>query len=170
MKKRHSYFSVVLIILLFIPVIPILAQEQENTTFIITRHAERLDDSDDSSLSDIGKERAVRLADHLERAEITAIYSTPYKRTEETVTVLTGNKNLEIGFFDSFDEETLTHLFETYIGGTIVVAGHSNTVPHIVNILIGEERFEDFDTSDYDNLFIITLDEMGDGKMVHLVY
>jgi hypothetical protein len=49
--------------------------------------------------------------------------------------------------------------------GTVVICGHSNTIPALANILIGKEQYKTFDDSDYGNLLIIK-----DGTVTHLRY
>ncbi|MCW3087421.1 MAG: phosphoglycerate mutase, partial [Sediminibacterium sp.] len=46
-------------------------------------------------------------------------------------------------------------------GKTIIVAGHSNTTPALVNLLIKENRYPNLDDSVYNKLWIVTVK---DGK------
>ena len=39
----------------------------------------------------------------------------------------------------------------------MLIVGHSNTIPQLVNKLIGEEKFEDMDDSDNSTLFKVTI-------------
>lgn len=146
-------------------------QAQELTTFILVRHAEKADDgTKDPALSAEGTERAKKLAEHLIDTDITAIYSTPYKRTKSTVTNIAAQKDLDIQEYDPFGSETLANILKEDHGGIILIAGHSNTTPNLVNRLIGKEQFTQLDESEYDHIFIVTLTEIGKGKLVHLSY
>lgn len=146
-------------------------QAQELTTFILVRHAETDDDgTKDPALSIEGEERARRLIKHLSNTGITAIYSTPYKRTISTVTNIAAQKELDIQKYDPFDAETLANILKEQLGGTILIAGHSNTTPNLVNKLIGTEQFAQLDESEYEHIFIVTLTDIGKGKLVHLTY
>ena len=49
----------------------------------------------------------------------------------------------------------------------MLIAGHSNTTPQLVNQLIGEDRFEDMDDSDNSTLFKVTID--GPDKKVETI-
>ena len=145
--------------------------EVEETTFILVRHAEKADDgTDDPPLNEIGKERALALTEHLKETGITAIYSTDYKRTRQTVQQIADQRELEIKSYDPFAENTLDQMFENEAGGIVLISGHSNTTPLLVNRLIGEERYQQFDDSDYDNLFIVVAEEKGDGTVVRLTF
>ncbi|MGK7371439.1 MAG: SixA phosphatase family protein [Candidatus Halalkalibacterium sp. M3_1C_030] len=147
------------------------AQAQELTTFILVRHAEKVDDgTKDPAISEEGKLRAQRLADHLENTSLTAIYSTPYRRTQSTVRAIAGTHNLEIQAYDPFADNMLNKMLESNRGGIILISGHSNTTPHLVNRLIGKEKLDQLEESDYDNLFIVTVTEIGKGKLVRLTY
>lgn len=147
------------------------AQAQELTTFILVRHAEKVDDgTKDPVLSNEGKLRAKRLAAHLNNTSLTAIYSTPYYRTRSTVKNIAESHNLVIQAYEPFSEEVLDSMLESNRGGIILISGHSNTTPHLVNRLIGKEKIEQLDESDYDNLFIVTVTEIGKGKLVRLTY
>src|SRR5882762_5377478 len=67
------------------------------TTIILVRHAEKGDDgTKDPELTDAGKQRAESLAKLLSKAKVDAIYSTAFKRTQNTVTPLAQQKGLTI--------------------------------------------------------------------------
>jgi 2,3-bisphosphoglycerate-dependent phosphoglycerate mutase len=52
----------------------------------------------------------------------------------------------------------------------VVVLGHSNTVPLLLNILTGTDDFSNLPETQYDNLFIVSVFEKGRSKVVHLKY
>ena len=55
-------------------------------------------------------------------------------------------------------------------GGTIVICGHSNTTPAIVNYLTGhKDEFKTFDDTDYRNVVIVSRYD-GEGKVTWLRY
>jgi len=147
------------------------AQAQELTTFILVRHAEKADDgTKDPALSEEGKSRAQRLAAHLNSTDLTAIYATPYLRTRSTVEGIAESHGLQILEYEPFAGDLMNRMLTKHNGGKILIAGHSNTTPHLVNTLIGNERYSQLDESDYDNLFVVTLSEIGKGKLLHLLY
>ncbi|MEQ9468611.1 MAG: phosphoglycerate mutase family protein [Ekhidna sp.] len=149
-----------------------LAFAQDQTTFILVRHAEKADDGTrNPPLNEDGKVRANDLASLLANQEITGLYSTPFKRTEETLQPIAEAKDLEIMTYDPLaKDEWLKALADKHSGGTVVISGHSNTIPGLANALLGEETFEQFDESDYTNLIIIVTDEVGKGKLVRLKF
>jgi len=145
---------------------------QELTTFILVRHAEKADDgTKDPELTSPGISRAENLYALLNKAEISAIYSTDYKRTKLTVVPLAESKSLTIQSYDWSDPEAmLSKMLVDYSGGTVVISGHSNTTPVLANLLLGEEKFSQFPDDEYGNLIIITTSSLGQGKLMHLSY
>jgi 2,3-bisphosphoglycerate-dependent phosphoglycerate mutase len=150
----------------------IQAQSPTITTVILVRHAEKgTDDPKDPELSEAGKQRAQQLVQVLKETKVDAIYTTSYKRTRNTVAPLAEAKGLSVNTYDPSKLEELDQLLQKFAGGTIVVAGHSNTVPGFANYLTGKTEFQNFDDSDYDNLLIVTVLERGKAaKAVWLTY
>lgn len=159
-----------LFVFAFIAFLTLSASAQDATTFILVRHAEKASDgTNDPGLSQPGLERANELAALLVKQSIHALYSTPYKRTKATLTPIARDKNLEINSYDPYDgKKLLADVLGKYAGGTVVISGHSNTIPGLANELLGKEVFSQFEESDYSNLILIVADEMGKGKLIHL--
>lgn len=164
-------FPFLLLLLLFSAIPDANLQAQETTTFILVRHTEKVDDgTKDPALSEEGRQRAQKLAEHLWETNITAIYSTDYKRTRNTVKKIAKQKELVIEKHDPFQSDALTTIMEKHGGGIILISGHSNTTPHLINLLIGEDKYPQLDESEYDNLYIVTVTEIGKGQVIHLNY
>lgn len=151
-------------------VIIVLAQDQ--TTFILVRHAEKADDGTrNPPLNDEGQARADNLAEMLSNQNIDGLYSTPFKRTMETLQPIADQLELEVMNYDPFAKgEWLEEIAEKHAGGTVVISGHSNTIPALANTLLGSETFSQFDEGDYSNLIIIVTNEVGKGKLVRLKF
>ncbi|MEP0985320.1 phosphoglycerate mutase family protein [Ekhidna sp.] len=156
--------------LLFAFAIIVFAQDQ--TTFILVRHAEKANDGTrNPPLNEEGKTRSANLAEMLANQEVTALYSTPFKRTQETLQPIAEMKNLEVQDYDPYAKgEWLATLAKKNPGGTVVISGHSNTIPTLANALLGNETFSQFDESDYSNLIIIVTNEVGKGTLVRLKF
>lgn len=143
----------------------ILVSAQENvlTTFILVRHAEKegqnamTSSNKDPKLSVEGLKRAEKLVTLFSKAEIAAIYSTPFIRTKSTVEPLARSKSLPILEYEPNKLELIDKMSVDHIGKTIVVCGHSNTIPKIANHLTKSGKFKDFDDSDYSNILIVTI-------------
>lgn len=156
--------------LLIILVSTVFSQVQ--TTFVLVRHSEKADDgTKNPPLNEQGKERSQNLADLLNNQEITALYSTPFKRTQETLQPIAELKNVEVQSYDPFAKASwLSSLISKHEGGTVVISGHSNTIPNLANALLGKETFSQFDESDYSNLIMITTEKVGSGTLIWLKF
>jgi broad specificity phosphatase PhoE len=142
----------------FSPLESIFAQANEVTTFILVRHAEKADDgTQNPPLTDEGYKRAANLVFMLDRQDIDLIYSTDTFRTMQTVEPLAENKKMEIAHYNSRElSEFIMMLKADHTGQTIVICGHSNTLPETANLILGTTYFtENFDESDYENLLLI---------------
>ena len=130
--------------------------EHANTKMILVRHAEKSnDDPKDPSLSDKGKQRAKLLAQLFQDVNIDVFYATPYKRTVETISPLASKKGKEIQMYSATDKNQVLEIFESGKGASIVIAGHSNTIPPMVNLLIGEDKFLELDESEYGKIWVL---------------
>ncbi|MBX2970165.1 MAG: histidine phosphatase family protein [Cyclobacteriaceae bacterium] len=147
-----------------------LSAQDKLTTFILIRHAEKdmTQSTNDPDLSAEGKKRSERLAALLNEGEVNAIYSTPYKRTRQTVELLAKAKGLSINDYQVNKEEEIDRMITSHAGGTIVVSGHSNTIPWFANKLLGYEKYRPWEDGDYDNVLLITVTERG--KLAKLVW
>jgi broad specificity phosphatase PhoE len=139
------------------------------TTVILLRHAEKGVESDDPDLSPAGQKRAASLAELLKKTKIDVIYSTPYKRTRNTVKLLAEARGLTVVNFDASKMSDVDALLVKHKGGTIVLCGHSNTTPATLNYLAGnKDEYPAFKDSEYGNLIIVSLVERGNAKVVWL--
>jgi 2,3-bisphosphoglycerate-dependent phosphoglycerate mutase len=141
------------------------------TTFIFIRHAEKVNDgTKDPELSVDGKERAGRLSSMLSNQKIDAVYSTNFKRTRMTVDLLATDHNLTVKTYESLDAAQLSELGARYQGGTVVICGHSNTTPAMVNKLLGSDQLKQWDDSDYGNFVIVTMSPSAEKSLMMLRY
>lgn len=152
--------------------LPLVAcqSDKQPTTLIIVRHAEKITTGDDPGLTSVGQDRADRLAQLLERQPVAAVYSTPYNRTRLTGAPTAMANDMEVIEYDPSDAEGfLSEVLNKHSGETILITGHSNTVPAMVNLLTGSS-LDNFEDSDYGNLFVITGSQLGGCSSVNLFY
>lgn len=130
---------------------------ESNATFILVRHAEKAGSERDSPLTAEGMERAERLASLLTDMPLQAVYSTDFARTIATARPSASRRGLEVDLYEAGNIDSLgTALMRHHKSGAVLISGHSNTTPALVNRLIGEERYRKIDESDYSQLFIVT--------------
>jgi broad specificity phosphatase PhoE len=141
-------------------VIPAAAQAQR--LVFVVRHAERADAGSgtaatmgaDPLLSAPGEARAAKLASMLADSGIKAIFSTEYKRTQDTAKPLAAKLGLTVQSLPAADTGGLVAKIKGgHAGDVVLVVGHSNTVPAILKAFGGPEVT--IGDNEYDNLFII---------------
>jgi len=161
-KKTLLFLIVILGIFIFSSENWIEAEQKEITTIILVRHAEKvMDGSLDAELTAQGKARAAELAYLLQHVELTAVYSTPFKRTRSTAHPTAQDKDLQIKLYNPSSKEFLTQVLKNHTGERVLIVGHSNTIPAMANELSGQDVYSDLDDSIYDNLFIVSVPEKG---------
>jgi len=147
----------------------VLSNETPLTLFVV-RHAEK-QEGDDPSLTDIGKQRANDLAHLLEKVPIDAIYSSNYKRTQETAMPTASQKNISI---TTYDARQLSHvaadLLATQASKTVLLVGHSNTNPDLINVLTQTKNYPHLTEKQYDDIFLLRIHSLGDTEVLHLKY
>ena len=136
------------------------ANSDTPTVIYLVRHAEKQSEqsaqADDPDLTAAGFERAQQLARVLRDAKLTAIYSTDYKRTQKTAQPLVKLANLPLTSYDPRALQTLADKLKKSTGRVLVV-GHSNTTPELVELLGGNAGASIDEASEYDRLYILFL-------------
>lgn len=132
------------------------------TTFIVVRHAEKVDASRDPDLSPAGHARARALAARLDGRDLVAIYATEFKRTGQTVAPTAAAHALPVTAYPSAQPaaEFAAALKAAHPRGVVLIAGHSNTVPGIVAALCNCQTAPMQD-HEYDRLSSIEIDASG---------
>ena len=132
--------------------------QTNSTNYYFIRHAEKVDSSKNPDLSEKGLERAQQWKTLFSEINFDAVYSTDYNRTLQTINpiVMENNKLLKLYNPKILDIEVFKK--ETF-GKTILVVGHSNTIPAMVNQIINEKKYSDIEENQFGNLYVITLVE-----------
>lgn len=129
---------------------------QETTTIYLIRHAEKADATPDTDLSEAGKTRAQKWKAYLSDKNIAAIYSTPYKRTTATAEPLATANKLVINNYNP-SEIDLKAIAEKNTGKSVLIVGHSNTIPKYINKLLRENKYPDIDENEFGYIYIVTV-------------
>lgn len=129
----------------------------ESRQIYLVRHAEKMKDVDNPPLSSEGVARAQSLSEVLRPEQIDAIHSTAYRRTEETAQPTAERLGLSIQPYDPRQLEQFAQTIKTALDGNLLVVGHSNTTPVLVNHLLGEDRYPQLDESQYGDLYVVSL-------------
>ncbi|RUO62087.1 SixA phosphatase family protein [Pseudidiomarina insulisalsae] len=121
-------------------------------TVYVVRHGEKAVAESNPPLNEKGQERARALAKLMAKVELQAVYSTPYRRTEQTVAPLAQAKGLNIQSYRAGEAEQLVRQLREQ-GENALVVGHSNTVPGLVRSLGGSS--EELTEQHYGDLFVL---------------
>jgi len=145
----------------------------QSTTVIVVRHAEKADDSADPVLSQAGAARAQALAAALEHAKVGAVLTTQFQRTRLTGQPTAEKHGLTVTVIPAANPmqahlDAIVAKVKANAGRTVLVVGHSNTVPLIVKALGGPDVGAIAD-SEYDHVFTVVMDG-ADVKMIRSKY
>lgn len=137
-------------------VVPRAAAAQPSLV-VLVRHGEKQPaPADDPSLSDAGVARARALDAALAQATPTTIVVSTRKRTVETAAVVqqrTGVTPTVIGLDAQHVKNAAAAVMQAT--GVVLVVGHSNTIPAIVNVLAGT-KLPDICDASYATMFLVT--------------
>ena len=124
------------------------------TSVYIVRHAEKdTINATNPPLTPAGMQRAQDLAAVLNNDHITKIYSTNFVRTLATVQPTADQQGVSVTLY-----HTIPELEETISFGNkknILIAGHSNTILEIAEMLGTDPVRQQIEDTDFDNLLIV---------------
>jgi broad specificity phosphatase PhoE len=136
--------------------------EAATLEFVVVRHAEKeADGTKDPALTAAGRERAQRLVQHVGEP-LVAAYATGFRRTQQTAAPTAAARGIAVATYDAAQPEAAfaATLRERHTAGTVLVVGHSNTVPGIVATLCGCDVGPIGD-NDYDRLYRVRIADDG---------
>lgn len=108
-------------------------------TYLLVRHAEKdTRVARDPPLTAAGTARAQRLAERLRDTRLDAIYSSPTRRTRQTAQPVADRHRLAIVEYNPVDAAAFAdRLRAEHPRGTVLVVGHSDTLPPLARALCG---------------------------------
>ncbi|WP_444996588.1 SixA phosphatase family protein [Aliikangiella sp. IMCC44359] len=128
--------------------------KDQTVTIYLVRHAEKqTDDTKNPSLTQQGQQRAKKLAQTLKLKNIKRIFSTQYKRTIQTALPLAKQLKIDIEFYDPGKLLLFANEITT-LKENILIVGHSNTTPVLVELL-GGKPFGKIKENEYDRLYVL---------------
>ncbi len=154
-KHKADNMKSIYLILAIIAASALQAQENPTVVYFI-RHAEKAMDAKDPGLTQTGAARAQKWAEWFKDKGIVAVYSTPYKRTMETAGPIAKQERVDIMAYDPL-KPALENIIKHHKGLSIVIVGHSNTIPKYVNHLTGENKYTDMEETEYSSVYTVTI-------------
>jgi broad specificity phosphatase PhoE len=147
--------------------------DQPSTIIILVRHAEKAivpPENKDPDLSLAGLARAQELARMFGDTGIAAIYATQFKRTQQTVKPLADKLRISVMQVEAKKTADLVQQIKARNAGQVIfIAGHNNTVPEIIAAL-GGPKLPIIPETDFDNLYILTVQSDGTAKLLKMKY
>ena len=144
------------------------------TVVLLVRHAEKAaQPGQDPPLSEAGAARAQALLAVARDAGVSAIITTQFVRTkstaEPTATALKLTPEVvQAGPMPQHAKSVAEQVMK-HAGGTVLVVGHSNTIPAIVGAL-GAPQLRDLCESEYDQVFVVVLGDAGAPRLIRSRY
>lgn len=105
-------------------------------TVYVMRHLNTPEGERDPDLTDAGKANAQAVVAWFKGKKLTAIYVSDYKRTRQTAGPLAADRGIAVKVYDPRDTPALIARVKAETGPVLIV-GHSNTVPDVVEQLGG---------------------------------
>lgn len=142
---------------------------------LLVRHAEAATgEGRDPGLSDAGRARAQALAEALQGARLARVVTSTLRRARDTGSPAAERGGVPLVAVPVTREGGLARHVAGVVeavhaaepGGAVLVVGHSNTVPRVVEAL-GGPSLADMDHDDHSSLFVVTVGLDGDASFVH---
>jgi 2,3-bisphosphoglycerate-dependent phosphoglycerate mutase len=147
-----------------------------STTVVLVRHAEKqLNAGDDPVLTPAGEARAALLArmfgDRVALGGLDAIYVSPTRRSHQTAAPLAARLKLQVTEGPEDDVKLLSRqVLRDHQGGRVLIVGHSNTIPGLVERLSGEGKVPEIGDDEYGTMYIVTVPRIGHANVLRLTY
>ena len=122
------------------------------TIIYLVRHAEKTDEGAQADLSEKGRARAEVLTWMLRDVSLDAVFSTDVPRTKSTVTPVAKAQGLTVTHYKP-QSTAFARRLEAAAGQSLLVCGHSNTIPQLLAEL--GTPIEDKILPGYDDLFVV---------------
>jgi broad specificity phosphatase PhoE len=147
--------------------------DQPALILILVRHAEKKivpPENKDPDISAAGLARAEELRKMFADTGITGIYATQYKRTQQTAKPLADKLGLPVTQVEAKKTPELVKQIRARGAGQVIfIAGHNNTVPEIIEAF-GGPHLDIIPETDFDNLFVLVVQNNGTAKLVKMKY
>jgi broad specificity phosphatase PhoE len=172
MRLSPSTRALVALLLVAAPLRALAAQA--STTVIVVRHAEKAaEPAADPALTATGSARANALLDLVRDAGVQAVITTQFQRTRLTAAPVASALGLTTEIVDARAPQHAKAVADSVLmkhrGQTVLVVGHSNTVPDIVAAL-GAPRPAAICDDGYDNAYIVTVPASGTASVARIHY
>jgi broad specificity phosphatase PhoE len=147
-----------------------------STVVLLVRHAEKEAGAEDPALTPAGRERAEALREVAGSAGVSAVYTTQLRRTRETAQPLAERLGVPVTVREVHWQQVREHVeavarevLSRHRGETVLVVGHSNTVPLLAEALAGVP-VPPLPESEYDRLYMVVVPPVGPARLLQARY
>lgn len=165
-----------LLALLIVAVVALFIYRSATTTVVVlTRHAEKeINSIQDPPLSEDGERRAQRLAQLFARGggrgHLDAIYVSPTRRTQQTAAPLAERLGEPLVPLQQGDSKaSAARILREHRGDTVLVVGHSNTMPALIRELASIE-VAPIAEDEYGTLYVVSVPSFGHANLLRMQY
>jgi len=171
-RLNRNYVCLIFVICIILVVIIysyifIWCPTDEDTTIFLVRHAEY--DLSTGHLTPEGQARADELVEVLSDVDLKAIYVSQIIRTQETAQPIATAMSLQ-WVIESDLELLVAKIKQDHAGEEVLIVGHSDTVPLIIDILVGDSVEYSIVPNEFYHLFTVTISESGEWWAVDAHY
>lgn len=130
------------------------------TRYYLVRHAEKAEQGNDPELSNAGHARAGALKNELISKGIDTVFVSSALRTQQTADSLTLALDKRYAVYPASlqGNQQLIRQLKSFRGNTaILVVGHSNTIPIVIDSIMQAPQRISIPEDDFDNLYLVTV-------------
>ena len=139
------------------------------TAVVLVRHADRLPGQKTDELAAAGAARSQELAHVLQKAGVGAIIHSDTQRAAQTAAPVAAASGITPIVLGAKDFAAIAGEVRRHSGETVLIVGHSNTVPAIIAAL-GGPQLPDLGDNEFDDLFVLTLCRCRPARLLKLQY
>ncbi len=145
----------------------------QTKTVVLVRHAEKdttIADDPDPDLSQAGRERAERLEAAVRRYRPYVLFATATARARRTIEPVAARWKKEIQTYDASQHADLVEKIIASKRRHFLIAGRSNTIPFLANLLAKKEIFRQLPDAEFGVIYVVTLKKGVFRKLEILTY
>jgi hypothetical protein len=143
----------------------------QTTTILLVKHAETIDGTCTSALTEQGSSRAMMLADLFKTTSLEQIYACGNQGTGATVSHLAAGKGLKAKRFETADlRKSVFNMYSENTGKTIVICADDEVLAQILDLLIGEKGSADVKKDNRGTIYQVKSQSLGKGTFNKIPY
>lgn len=186
MKKEHTelrrrplltpIWLAALIAIVLLALLAVFVASMTTTTVVLVRHAEKeLGTIEDPPLTEAGDQRAQALArtfgDREGAGRIAGIVVSDTRRSQRTAAPLAARLGIQPVVIGASDYDAIIgHIRRDFRGRTVLVVGHSNTVPELARRLARLPDIPEIPDTEYGTIYVVTVPTLGRPSLLRMNY